>query len=244
MTLRLSVVLPVYNEADLIEEVLRELQEALPEETDIVAYDDGSTDETGPILDRLAQEGIRVIHGERNLGYDGAVTRALLAATGDLIHLSDSDGQHDPREITAFRETLERDGLDLLIGWKRPRRDPAARRLVSAAMNGLCRTLFRTPFHDHNCGFRLMRRPLRDALLPAVGCLPTFISTEMTIRAVATGFRVDEAIVTHRERRAGTSRSFPLARLPRTIARMFLGLLRLRRELAPMRPRASREPTP
>lgn len=234
----LSIVMPVYDERDVIRGVLRAIRAAAPEGADLVAYDDGSRDGTSQILDEIAREGwLRVIHGAGNRGYDAAVTAALAAATGDLIHLTDSDGQHDPADLRRLQDERERHGADLVVGWKKPRRDAWGRLVLSFGMNRICRLFFRSPLHDANCGFRLMTREVRDALLPRTGKLPTFISTEISLRAVAAGFRVSEVPVTHRARASGKSRSLPVARLPRILCRVGLGFVRLHRELRALRPR-------
>ena len=228
----LSIVLPVYDERDVIEPVLRAIRGASPAHAEIVAYDDGSRDGSGEILDRLAAEGwLRVVHGDRNRGFDAAATAALAAARGELVHYTDSDGQHDPADLDRLLAEQARLGADLVVGWKRPRRDPPGRLILSYGLNVLCRTIAGSKLHDHNCGFRLMTRAVRDAVLPRVGTLPTFVSTEMVLRAQAMGFAVTEVAVSHRPRAAGRSRSLPLARLPRILGRLLPGLMKLRREL-------------
>ncbi|MFN7974859.1 MAG: glycosyltransferase family 2 protein [Acidobacteriota bacterium] len=232
MAASLSIVMPVYNERDVIERVISEIRAAGAGEMEIVAYDDGSKDGSGALLDELERRGwIRALHGDANRGYDAAVTAALRAARGDLIHLSDSDGQHDPRDLLKLLEVQRSEGADLVVGWKRPRRDPAARLVLSAGMNAICRWFFGSKLHDANCGFRVMTRDLRDAILPKVGKLPTFVSTECSVRAQAMGYRVREVVVTHRPRASGKSRSFPISKVPRILARVGRGFLALYREL-------------
>lgn len=228
----LSIVMPVFNERDVIERVIAEIRAAGAGESEIVVYDDGSSDGSGEILDALAERGlIRVVHGATNRGYDGAVTAALRAAKGDLIHLTDSDGQHDPKDLLRLLEIQRRDGADLVVGWKRPRRDPWGRLFLSFGMNRIARWFFASRLHDANCGYRVMTRALLDAVLPKVGSLPTFISTEISLRAQAEGFKVAEVVVTHRPRASGESRSLPLGKLPRILMRMGRGFLALHREL-------------
>ena len=115
--LRLSVVIPVYNEAATIEEVVRRVKALkLPIET--IAVNDASTDGSGAVLDRLAAGGQidRVIHQPENRGKGAALRAAFAAATGDVVVVQDADLEYDPGDLPALLEPIRLDRADAVYG--------------------------------------------------------------------------------------------------------------------------------
>ncbi|MCL4838695.1 MAG: glycosyltransferase family 2 protein, partial [Thermoanaerobaculia bacterium] len=118
---RLSIVVPVYNERYLVEACLRRvLAVAVPgvDEVEVIVVDDGSTDGTGAILDRLAAEWperIRLLR-QANAGKGAALTAGIAAATGDFILFQDADLEYDPRDIPALVAPLLEDAADAVYG--------------------------------------------------------------------------------------------------------------------------------
>src|ERR1700688_314125 len=123
----LSVVIPVRNEEASLEELHRELTEALGawgRPYEIIVVDDGSTDESFQILSRLqaADSRLRVIRFRRNFGQTAAFAAGFAHARGRLIVTSDGDLQNDPRDIPAMIVTLE-SGYDIVCGWRQARQE-------------------------------------------------------------------------------------------------------------------------
>jgi len=198
------VVIPVYNEADTLEALAAHvLSELSGRRGRVVFVDDGSTDDSGAICDRLSEkyENVETVHFDRNRGKTAALA-AGFARTGDAdaVITMDSDLQDDPVEIPRFIAALE-DGLDLVCGWKKQRHDPWTKRWPSKVYNGFTARVFGLRLHDINCGFKAMRGDVARAavlrhdyhrLLPAI--------------AKAQGFRVGEIVVNHHPRRFGQSK--------------------------------------
>ena len=116
MPRRLSVVIPVYNEASSIEVILRRVL-AVPIEKEVVVVDDGSTDGTGEALARLQQElPIRVIRQPRNLGKGAAVRAGFREATGDILLIQDADLEYDPDDYPAVIQPILEGRADAVIG--------------------------------------------------------------------------------------------------------------------------------
>ena len=117
----LTAFFPAYNDQHTIEGIVRTAAEEMRKVTDnfeVLVVDDGSKDETGKILDRLAVElpYLRVIHHERNLGYGAALISGFKNAKKDLIFYTDGDGQYDVREMHNLLAELRPD-IDLLYWW-------------------------------------------------------------------------------------------------------------------------------
>jgi glycosyltransferase involved in cell wall biosynthesis len=190
----LSVAMPAYNEEASIEAVILEhvlalagIENQIPR-WEIVCVDDGSTDGTGAILDRMAAQisGLRVIH-QPNAGIFGAVSRAYRESKGDYIYSTASDGQWPAENLETMLDAL-RSGADLVIGVRTNRRDVyrPARRLISYGFNLLPRILFGVTVKDAG-SIKLGRREVFQFDL--VSHSP-FFEAERIIRARRTGLNV------------------------------------------------------
>ncbi len=114
---RLSIVMPVYNEEAAVEAAVRRLLE-VPLDIEVIAVNDGSADRSGEILDRLAREGLiqQVIHQPGNRGKGAALRRGFEAATGDVIVVQDADLEYDPRELPHLLEPILHGRADAVYG--------------------------------------------------------------------------------------------------------------------------------
>lgn len=214
-----SVVMLVHNEADVIEQVVqsyyREIISRAPGSEFIIA-EDGSRDGTREILARLRRElPLTVIHREERRGYTRALRDALTLPKHDLVFLSDSDGQHDPRDFWRLARRIA--NADMVVGFKRPRRDPLYRVAISRLYNVLIGLVFGLWLHDVNCGFRMMKRPVVNDLLRDEWQLNACIASELSIRAFHRGYTIAEVPVRHLRRPFGTSRGLPLTHIPRAV---------------------------
>jgi glycosyltransferase involved in cell wall biosynthesis len=200
-----SVLVPVFNEKDSLEELNRRIVDVLTAENapfEIIYINDGSTDGTAEMLNGLfAGDGrLQVVHLRRNFGKAAALAAGFAAARGDELVTMDADLQDLPEEIPRFLAKL-RGGFDLVSGWKYPRRDPLSRRLASRLYNWVTRTVSGVPLHDMNCGFKAFRREVVD-VLRLYGELHRYIPVIVHSK----GFLVGEIQVTHHPRRFGRSK--------------------------------------
>ncbi len=201
----LSIVIPVFNEAESLAELHRELSEvaaAQGYELDVVFVDDGSTDGSWKIIRQLAESDPRVsgLRFRRNFGKAAALSAGFAQARGELVMTLDADLQDDPHEIPKFLEEIEKN-LDVVSGWKKVRHDPLEKVLPSRVFNWLVSRVTGVVLHDHNCGMKCYRREMFDEVR-LYGELHRFVP----VLAAGRGFRVGEVVINHRPRRHGRSK--------------------------------------
>jgi len=204
--MKVSIVVPLYNEAANAEALCRELREFADEEkrvAEIILVDDGSTDATYETLVRACAGDPRatVLRLRRNFGQTAALSAGFDIATGDVICPMDGDLQNDPREIPLLLAKID-EGYDVVSGWRRERKDPwLTRRLPSWAGNKLISKITSVRLHDYGCALKAYRREvLRGVRL--YGEMHRFIPA----LSAWMGIRVAEVPVRHRARVAGKSK--------------------------------------
>jgi dolichol-phosphate mannosyltransferase len=193
------------NEAASLPQVVAELQAmavAGGYSLEILLIDDGSTDDTWPVINRLAAADSRIlgIRLRRNFGKSAALSAGFRAANGDLIVTLDGDLQDDPAEIPKLIAKLD-EGYDVVSGWKQVRHDPWHKVYPSRVFNWLVSWLTGVHLHDHNCGLKCFRREVIDEVR-LYGELHRFVP----VLSAAKGFRTAEVVVAHRPRRFGQSK--------------------------------------
>lgn len=236
---KLSVVMPVYNEADVIDRVIEELEADVVsrfDDAELIVVDDASTDGTGRTLDELAARHprLRVEHAAQNAGHGPSVLRALELAQGDWIFQLDSDRQFDVRDFWKLWE--RRQDADLVLGVRAGRHDPRHRLVLTRIVRAVVSLLAGRRVRDANVPFRLLRRAVWEDLRPAVASRPLAPSILVTLGAVARGWRVVEVPVRHLPREHGTS-TLRALRLVRFSLRGLLQLFSFRYALARAGPR-------
>ncbi len=201
----ISTVIPVYNEAESLEKLHAELAavaEAQDYKLDIIFVDDGSTDGSWDVIERLAEADERV-HGirfRRNFGKAAALSAGFDAVQGDLVMTLDADLQDDPKEIPRFIEKLG-EGLDVVSGWKQVRHDPWHKVWPSRVFNGMVSRMTGVKLHDHNCGMKCYRREVLSEVR-LYGEMHRFVP----VLANSRGFKVGEIPIEHRAREFGHSK--------------------------------------
>jgi glycosyltransferase involved in cell wall biosynthesis len=200
----MSVFVLAHNEEDSIERVISGFRTALPQLTDdyeIIVVNDGSSDQTGPIVEDMAaaDRHIRVVHHPVNKGYGAAVISGINAASKPYVLLSDGDGQFDPAD--AVRLAAKVADYDVVVGRRIHRADSLIRRFNGQAWSILMRLLFGLKITDVDCGFKLFRREaLNDLELEAKGAM---ITTELMAKLAGRGWQITEVGVHHLPRLAG-----------------------------------------
>ena len=202
-----SVVIPVYNEAANLKALYDELTAAFSgwsKSYEVVFVDDGSTDESFAILDKLQREDarLRIIRFRRNFGQTAAFSAGFVHARGKLIVTSDGDRQNDPHDIPGLVKKLEDDQLDIVCGWRKNRQDAFVSRLMpSFFANGLISWATGVKLHDYGCSLKVFRAEV-------VKSIKLYGEMHRFIPAIASeqGVTIGEAVVNHRARTQGVSK--------------------------------------
>jgi undecaprenyl-phosphate 4-deoxy-4-formamido-L-arabinose transferase len=215
-----SIVVTIYNEAASVEELYRRTVAALepgPRTFELIFVDDGSTDGTFAMLERLhrGDSRVRAVRFKRNFGQHPAMHAGLSRARGDIVVTMDGDLQNAPEDIPRLVEAVEA-GNDVASGRRRARKDSLGRALPSRVINGMLRRFTGVAISDFGCAFNAYRR---TAVEPMLGSIGKQKFTKALI--VSGGASVIEVDVDHAPR-IGASRYSPL-RLTRMALHVLAG---------------------
>jgi len=212
----LSVIVPVYNEAENVKLLCEKLHAALSKagrSYEIILIDDGSTDGTWEKMRENVRKlpGFCLIRLRRNFGQTAAMSAGMHEARGDIIVTMDADLQNDPEDIPILLERMDK-GFDVVSGWRKDRKDEFLRRkLPSMLANGLISNVTGVHLHDYGCTLKAYRREVMENV-ELYGDMHRFIP------ALASwgGCKVDEVVVRHYPRRFGKSK-YGLSRIVKVV---------------------------
>jgi glycosyltransferase involved in cell wall biosynthesis len=202
----LTFIIPAYNDDATIEAVINktlDIGRRLGVWADVLVTNDASSDSTGTILRKLSlkNKNLRVITHSKNAGYGATIKELYQKARATWLFSLPGDYQIEPGELLKLWK--HRGQSDMVIGWRRTRRDSGARLRQSGIYNYLLRLFFRLTMHDVNSA-RLMKTSIMKSI--ALTTTSAFVDAELVIRALRAGFRVTEIPIAHRAR-AGTGAS-------------------------------------
>jgi len=201
----LSVVVPIYNEIDNVDELYRRITAELQKLSlsyEIIFVDDGSTDGTWYVIEKLKKispylKGVKL---KRNYGQTNAMVAGFDHAVGRIIVTIDGDMQNDPADIPRLLEKLE-EGYDIVSGWRKNRKDSFLRIILSKIANAIISVTTGVRLHDYGCTIKAYHS---DCIKPlnAYGEMHRFLPA----LASMTGARVTELPVNHFPRKYGSSK--------------------------------------
>ena len=211
--LDISVVVPLFNEAESLPELVAWIDRVAHENSltyEVIMVDDGSTDGSWGVVKELSVRypAVKGISFMRNYGKSAALYSGFEMASGEVVFTMDADLQDSPDEIPEMRRMILEDGYDLVSDWKRKRYDPIGKRWPSKFFNLTARIMSGIRLHDFNCGLKAYR-------LKVVKSIEVYgeMHRYMPILAKHAGFkRIGEKVVEHRERKYGYSK-FGLERM-------------------------------
>jgi glycosyltransferase involved in cell wall biosynthesis len=217
----LSIFFPAYNDWGTIASMVvlaHKVAAELTDDFEVIVVNDASPDHVSEILEELAPRfpRLRTVTHATNRGYGGALRSGFAASTKDFVFYTDGDAQYDVRELRLLWE--EREGADLVNGYKIRRSDPWYRAVIGRVYHHFVRIWFRIPIRDVDCDFRLIRRSAMGKITLTENS--GLICVEFLAKISRSGVRIREVPVHHFHRMHGKSQFFNFGR----VARVFLGM--------------------
>ena len=231
---QVSLVLPAYNEVARIEKTVNQTAETLKDITpsfEIIIAEDGSSDGTDQVADKLAMEYSYVshLHSDSRQGRGRALNRAFKFASGDIFCYVDVDLATDMSHLKELIESVSEEGYDFATGSRMmPQSNvkrPLRRGIASKGFNFLVRTFLHSKLYDHQCGFKAFKKTPLFELMDTVEDKHWFWDTELMVLAQARGFKVKEFPVVWRH--GGATK----VNLKKDVLGMGSQIFRLRRNL-------------
>lgn len=203
----ISVVIPLYNEAESLPELNSWIERVMKENGfsyEIIYVDDGSSDNSWTIIEKLKAENPNVsgIKFKRNYGKSPGLHCGFQRAQGDVVITMDADLQDSPDEIPELYRMIKEDGFDLVSGWKKKRYDPLSKTIPTKLFNATARKFSGVKLHDFNCGLKSYNREV-------VKSIEIYNDMHRYIPYLAknAGYhKIGEKVVQHQARKYGTTK--------------------------------------
>ena len=212
---QLSIIVPIYNEEESLQDLHRTITTALTHHDtsfEVIYVNDGSTDGSHRVLNEICDSNTtaKTIHFVRNYGQTAALTAGIRHAQADVLVTMDGDLQNDPNDIPMMLEVLQ--NCDVVCGWRKNRQDNyLIRTLPSQIANALISKLSNVPLHDYGCTLRVYKKEfIKD--IPLYGEMHRFIPIYVTWA----GAKIIEVPVRHHPRVKGVSK-YGLLRIPKVL---------------------------
>lgn len=205
--MKISIILPIYNEKENLPQLFKEIEEtfaSLPYELEVLAVNDCSRDGSLELLEEFVKTKsyLKIISFFVNAGQSAAFDAGFKHASGDIIVTMDSDLQNDPRDIPKMIKLIQEEGFDYVTGWREKRQDGLVLRLIpSKIANFIIRKVTKTKLKDLGCSLKVYRKQVVDHL-HLYGEMHRFLG----VMIESMGVRVAQIPVNHRARIAGVSK--------------------------------------
>ena len=213
----LSVVVPIWNEAESIHRLFEDCKMMCDEqfaEYEIIIVNDGSTDDTRRVCQTLHP--VKYVEFDNHYGQTAALDSGFKLASCDYVAAIDGDGQNNPSDIPIMLKYLVDNDLDVVCGWRKDRQDNFSRRFLMK-LAYVCRQVFlRDGIHDSGCTLKVFRRDVLEGL-DLVGGQHRFIPAILRDR----GCKVGEIVVSHMPRKRGRSKYNSLSRIIQGLRDLF-----------------------
>lgn len=201
----LSIFFPFWNEEENIERVVKNaiaIAHKVSKKWEIIMVDDGSIDNTLPLMQKLAKEDarLRIISHEPNRGYGAALREGFTHSRYNTVVFTDGDGQFDFSQVDHFIEKIDK--ADIVIGYRKKRRDHPFRHLLMNFLKIWDFIFFGFYFRDIDCGFKMFTKKSIEKIMPLTS-EGAMITTEILAKAKRAGLKIEEVEVNHYPRKYG-----------------------------------------
>jgi dolichol-phosphate mannosyltransferase len=230
---KVAVLLPVHNEADIIERVALDFYKTISSRmpVEIVLSEDGSADGTKEVIAHLAKEiPLKATLSPMRKGYAGGIKDGLKLVSAKYVLIADSDGQLGAEDFWNLWDLKEQ--CDIVSGYRAQRADTVSRKFMSQVFQIMNRALLSLPkFRDVTSPYKLMKSDLAKHIAGGFKYMNESFWTEFTVRAVQEGRSIVETPVNHKIRANGGTRVYKLSKIPKIVLAQSTGLLKLWWEL-------------
>ncbi|MHA8066604.1 glycosyltransferase family 2 protein [Aquirufa sp. ROCK2-A2] len=205
--LQISIIVPLYNEAESLPELCAWIDKVMKENQfsyEMIFINDGSKDDSWEVLQRLKStyQELKALSFARNYGKSAALHEGFLLAQGSVVITMDADLQDSPDEIPSLYKMIVEDGYDLVSGWKQKRFDPISKTIPTKLYNAATRKLSGVYLHDFNCGLKAYKLKVVKTL-KLYGEMHRYIP----VQAKWNGFtKIGEKVVQHQSRKYGVTK--------------------------------------
>ncbi len=214
---KLSLVIPVFNEADNVTLLATKIHEALPGYNyEIVLVDDFSTDRTRKVIKEMADDRIHLIELKKNYGQSLALAAGIDYASGEYIITMDGDLQNDPSDIPEMLHYAVNEEYDVVTGIRQKRKDSLVKKIPSKIANFMVRRVTKLDIKDNGCALKVFTRDIAKELN-----LYGEMHRVITLLAHLEGAQIKQVPVKHHARNAGVSK-YGLERVFKVVADMML----------------------
>jgi len=198
----IAVLMPIHNEADTIAQCVTEFYDVVNPKMplELVLSEDGSTDDTKNVIERLSEKiPLKAVLSTSRKGYSGGIKDGLKLVTAKYVLITDSDGQHDPRDFWKIWNL--RTKYDIVSGWRKKRADSLYRRIMSQVFQWRIKSVFNLPnFMDITAPFKLMKTEVSIEIAEKCKYMRESFWNEFSVRAYVGGYSIGETPVSHRIR--------------------------------------------
>ncbi|MEM4483427.1 MAG: glycosyltransferase family 2 protein [Candidatus Methanomethylicia archaeon] len=227
-----AILMPVHNEEDVIEKVVTEYYDVISYTmpVEVVLSEDGSTDNTKNIIEALSKKiPLKALMAPQRKGYALSIIDGLKHVVSDYVLITDSDGQHDPKDFWKLWEI--RKYYDVISGFRIERADSTFRKIMSSTFKFMANKFFNMPFKDATAPFKLMRTEVARQIANECRYMKESFWMEFTIRAYKRGLKIIEVPVIHRARMSGSTRVYKPLKIPKITISQIYSLMKLWFEL-------------
>lgn len=230
----IAVLMPIHNEAEAIEESVNEFYDAISSRMplEFVLSEDGSTDDTENVIERLSEKiPLKAILSTSRKGYAGGIKDGLKLVKAKYVLITDSDGQHDPRDFWKIWNL--RTKYDIVSGWRKKRADSLYRRIMSQVFQLRIKSAFNLPnLMDITAPFKLMKTEVAIEIAEKCKYMSESFWNEFLVRAHVSGFSIGETPVSHRIRAdKSATRVYKPWKIPKIALAQLIALSKLKSEL-------------
>lgn len=229
MKVELEILLPVYNEVQYIEKLLKGIHKAIKKKINyrFLVCEDGSTDGTKELLIQLRKKyNLKLISKKKRKGFSKAVKDGIKKANADYLLMMDSDGQCDFKNILKLWKY--RKEFDSINAYRIKRIDYAYRKLFSIVCYILYKILFNVPLKDPSFTFMIVNKKVYKSLTKYNVLCPDGFSWEFNARAKIKGFKFKEIKIIHKKRKYGETKIYTYKNLPKIAIRHLIGMLKIK----------------